>query len=318
MIPSLAAAAAQSGAAAAQSGAAAASTAAAAASAPTASIRAPTAAKPQPTAPAAPRNEARELLDLLWFDQDSVRRMRSYKPWRAALTEAASEWLDTDPSPKTASKASDRADVLRVLLRVKPLDGDGIVASMASSIDEDSAFTPPLVVVAGELHFPFDDTEILKAYVAGATPFLGTDKKLREIVDTAGEVLRSPWPGSRGLVESLASRLKEAFGQGNRALPPAYLETSAEQVLLEQRRYQKRTLLGQDRLRGLLTPQGGGSPVPTYLPDSLARQLPMFQRFRAVIVAEAHGQQDQYETHPIALVGLALARVLPIPTLQSR
>jgi hypothetical protein len=244
--------------------------------------------------------------------------MRSYKPWKAALSDASGEWLDADLSQKTASKASERADALRVLLKIKPLDGDGIVASMASSIDEDSAFTPPLVVVSGDLHFPFDDTEILKAYVAGATPFLGSDKKLREIVDTAGEVLRSPWPGSRGLVESLASRLKEAFAQANRALPPAYLETSAEQALLEQRRYQKRAILGQDRIRALLTPLGGGAPLPTYLPDSLTRQLPMFQRFRALIAAEAHGQQDQYESHPVALVGLALARVLPIPTIQSR
>jgi hypothetical protein len=317
MPPSPAAGGAVSTAAAAQSGAAAASTAAAAASASPAPARAPS-AKSQPSAPSAQRSDARELLDLLWFDPDSVRRMRSYKPWKAALSEAANEWLDPSQTTKSASKPSERADALRVLLKVKPLDGDGIVASMASSIDEDSAFTPPLVVVSGDLHFPFDDTEILKAYVAGATPFLGPDKKLREIVDTASEVLRSPWPGSRGLVESLASRLKEAFAQANRALPPAYLETSAEQVLLEQRRYQKRTILGQDRIRGLLTLQGGGAPVPTYLPDSLTKQLPMFQRFRAVITAEAYGQQDQYESHAVALVGLALARVLPIPTIQPR
>ncbi|MCK6589959.1 MAG: DUF2169 domain-containing protein, partial [Polyangiaceae bacterium] len=310
-------------AAAAQSGAAAASTAAAAASALPEKPRAAP-AKSQPSAPSSARTDARELLDLLWFDPESVRRMRSYKPWKAALSEAG-EWLDAGSAQKTqktqnvdGSRPGDRADALRVLVKIKPLDGEGIVASMVSSIDEDSAFTPPLVVVGGELYFPFDDAEILKAYIAGAAPFLGSDKKLREIVDTAGEVLRSPWPGSRGLVESLGARLKEAFVQANRALTPAYLETAAEQALLEQRRYQKRILLGQDRIRALLTIQGSAAPVPTYLPDSLTRQLPMFQRFRAVIVAEAHGQQDQYESHPIALVGLALARVLPIPTIQPR
>jgi hypothetical protein len=39
----------------------------------------------------------------------------------------------------------------------------------------------------------------------------------------------------------------------------------------------------------------------------------MFQRFRATIAAEAQGQQDQFESHPVALLALALGRLIPVP-----
>ena len=45
---------------------------------------------------------------------------------------------------------------------------------------------------------------------------------------------------------------------------------------------------------------GGGGSVPVYLPEALGKQLPMFQRFRARVIAEAHLPQDQYETSPTA------------------
>jgi hypothetical protein len=52
--------------------------------------------------------------------------------------------------------------------------------------------------------------------------------------------------------------------------------------------------------------------VPAYLPEALAKQLPMFQRFRARIIAEALLQQDEYETQPTALKVVALGRLAPV------
>ena len=42
---------------------------------------------------------------------------------------------------------------------------------------------------------------------------------------------------------------------------------------------------------------------------NLTKKLPMFQTMRVRIIAEAHLQQDQYETHPSALRVVALGRV---------
>jgi hypothetical protein len=39
----------------------------------------------------------------------------------------------------------------------------------------------------------------------------------------------------------------------------------------------------------------------------------MFQTFKARALVEALGQQDQFETHPLAFGVLALGRMLPVP-----
>jgi hypothetical protein len=113
------------------------------------------------------------------------------------------------------------------------------------------------------------------------------------------------------MAEGLTARIKEAFAQSNRAWSAGYLEASVERALLGHRLFQKRTILGKPRLRCLFMTAAGGSPIPLYLPESLASHLPMFQRFRAAIAAEVQGQQDQYESHPAALLALALGRLIP-------
>lgn len=305
-------------------GAVAASNAAAAASgAPQAGSAAEPEAAPRVAAPAFERStyrsELREYLELLWFEKAEARRLRGEKSW-AAIFEGPKqdEWLDGDEAWKPRAEASERADVLRILTRAKPLSSEGIQAAIADAIDEDGTYHPPLALVTGELQLVFDEVETLKAHVTAASPFAGPDKKLRDILDAASEVLRSPWQNASGLCEGLVARIKEAFAQGNRSLPPQYLETSTERTLLEQRQYQTRVILGEPRIRALLTPAGGSGAIPTYLPQELGRKLPMFQRFRATVAAEVQGQQDQYESHTVALLVLALGRLLPMPSRGAR
>jgi hypothetical protein len=282
---------------------------------------APAPVAPKPAAPAAQSSAAearsahREHLDLLWFEQESVRRMRAVKAWKSALAEPEDgDWVDGDGPWKTAADASDRAYVARILKKVKPLSAEALLSASADAIDEAGAYSPPLVVMTGELQLTFDELESLKAYVTEAGPLASSDKRLRDAVDAASEALKASWPPSAALAEGLSARIKEAFVQSNRSLPPLYLEVAAERALLVQRLFQKRTILGKPRLRCLFTTAQGATPIPLYLPESLAPQLPMFQRFRATIVAEAQGQQDQYEGHPVALLALALGRLLPSPT----
>jgi hypothetical protein len=47
-----------------------------------------------------------------------------------------------------------------------------------------------------------------------------------------------------------------------------------------------------------------------YLPEALARTLPMFPSFEARLLAEAHPAQDVAEASPVALRALALGRVI--------
>jgi hypothetical protein len=148
--------------------------------------------------------------------------------------------------------------------------------------------------------------------VAAVAPLTSGDKKIKEIVDTVNELLKTPWlDGSSGVAESLTARVKEAFAQSARLLPAGYLDAHTERRLLEQRCYQRRTLLGKPWLRGLLTSPGSPAPLPTYLPADLATVLPMYRRFKARLIVELYLQQDQHESHPYALRAVALARVAP-------
>ena len=89
---------------------------------------------------------------------------------------------------------------------------------------------------------------------------------------------------STGRHRGLTRRLEEA-AQASRALRDGYLQGAVEAVLLEGRKYRKKTILGEPRIRAEITAEGAG-PVPVYLPASIAASLPLFARFRAKRVIE--------------------------------
>ncbi|UQA62403.1 DUF2169 family type VI secretion system accessory protein [Polyangium aurulentum] len=265
------------------------------------------------------RGPTRDVVDLLWFDPKSVSSVRVHPRWKPMLDKLKPEPEDLDldfddtPKPKDPPEMVERRDIFAVLTRGETTDAEGIHEAIADAVTDDGTFTPPLVLVVGELQFPFDELETLKATVTAVTPLIAGDKKLKETVDTVNELLKTPWlQSSSGVAEGLTQRVKEAFAQGNRMLPPSYLDTHTERMLLEQRHYQKRTVFGEPWLRSVLVPGGSQTSMPAYLPESLSKKLPMFQRFRARIIAEAHMQQDEYESHPAALKVVAVGRVVSL------
>jgi hypothetical protein len=58
---------------------------------------------------------------------------------------------------------------------------------------------------------------------------------------------------------------------------------------------------------------GASEAIPAYLPERLAKELPMFQRFRIRAVVEARLQLDQFEAHSSALRMVAFGRVMATP-----
>jgi hypothetical protein len=282
------------------------------------SLRAPTPAASQSRAvmPAARGSSLREVLGLIWFDPAFLGGIRDNPSWKPILRELApkadapEDWFAEEEKAKESPETIDRRQVFGVLARGSPTDVEGINEALLDAVADDGTITPPLVLLAGELLFPFDELETLKATVTAVTPLIAGDKKLKETVDTVNELLKTPWlQRSSGVAEGLTGRVKEAFAQGNRMLPPSYLDSHTERMLLEERHYQKRTVFGELWIRSLLHPMGSQDPMPAYLPDSLTKQLPMMQRMKARLIAEVHMQQDQYETNPSALRVVALARV---------
>jgi hypothetical protein len=278
--------------------------------------------EPPPPAPEPapkPREAARaskratnDVVELLWFDPSAVARVRSRYP--SIIDQLEFEPLDPKHDlPLDDPQASrDRHHTFGVLTRASPIDGRGIVRAMLDAVGESGRFTPPIVLVTGELRFPFDEVEVLKATVAAVTPLAGAgdDLKLKATLEAAGEVLKAPLLQTPSQVETSTQQLRDALNPQKRGLPSGYLDAHVERVMLAERRYQKRTIFGDEHVRALLVPSGESSAIPAYLPATLSTRLPLVTKLKVKVLAEAHSQQDQYESHPHALKVIALGRVL--------
>jgi hypothetical protein len=284
----------------------------------------PEAYRPPPAQPPiAPFQETRELLQLIWFDRDAVPRVRRQPSWKRILgaleDEPPDAELDDVGSTEEPVEIEDRREIFEILARGEPTDGPGIQEALAGGTRDDGKFAAPIKLIAGELGFPYDELETLKATVVTVTPLVGNDEALKATVAAAQDFLKlSDMRTAPAVAEGLTTRIREAFAQGKRAVPQTYLDTQVERALLEGRHYQRRAVFGGPNLRALLTPGGSSHQIPAYLPDSLAQKLPMYQRFKARVIAEIHPQVDQYEVHPAALRVVALVRALPPPMAPMR
>ena len=265
-------------------------------------------------APAAAAPAARPIVELIWHDATKIPRLRQNAAWEPLLPPAppadaeAKKAEADDPEAAEKRARAERAGVLAVLAKARRA---GELDAVMAEVGDDGAGDPPLVAVAGELELPFDDGKMLEVLLGAAGSLAAGDKKLKEVVDLAAEVTKTPLGASPEVAAGFVERVRDAWTKANRLLPADYLDVHARRILLDQRAYQRRVLADAEWIRALLSPPGDRSAIPAYLPASLARRLPLFSRFPARLVAEVVPQQDQYETHPLALRVLALARVAP-------
>ena len=280
---------------------------------------APASTPVQPSARAVYRTEPPDVNQLLWYHPQSVARFRRSPEWKLLLQELERKPRDKDlDDPALADdpmEMEERREVFEILTHGASRPHDAVQQTYLAAIRDDGKFVPPLVLVAGELAFSFDELETLKATVTTVSPLATpNDENLRASLENAREFLKTPGLSSAPAVsDGLTARIKEAFGQTRRNVPAGYVDLHTERVLLEQRYYQKRTVLGERYLRALLPLSGSSAPYPTYIPEAVSARLPMYQRFRARLIVEVHQQEDQYESHPLALRVLALSRVTPPP-----
>jgi hypothetical protein len=262
---------------------------------------------------ASTHGRSRELSDLLWFEPTLAPRLRAAAAFQDLLVRTGpDEWIKTERPERDAQTEQaerDRRDVLRVVGRADAFDVARLDRAVEEAFDDDGAYTPPLVVIAGDLLFRFDEREALKATITTVAPLIGADKKLRDVVTEATEALKGEWPLPDDVADGFTRRVEQAFAQALRVTPPGHLQSSVDKLLLDGRHYRKKSVFSEPRIRAELA-GAGVDPVPAYLPLSLALRLPLFARFRSVMIVELRAQEDQHESHPQALLVLALARVL--------
>jgi hypothetical protein len=283
---------------------------------PTGRVQPASATPGQKRAPAQP--PAHEIVELVWYDDSHMRRIREQESWAELLSEIAAkrrkkEPIDFDeaPPPEEPDEVRDRRAVVAIMTRGHVTGGVSLHQTMLEAVDDSGSFEPPLVLMSGQLHFPFDQLETLRATVTAVTPLIAGNKDLQETVDAVNELLQTPWLESSGdVAENLTDKVRAAFKRGDRVLDPSYLDNHTDRILLERRCYQRRTLFGEEWIRALIAPAASRVQIPAYIPDKLAKDLPMFKRFHARVVAEAHVQQDEYESHENALKVVAFGRVI--------
>lgn len=254
-----------------------------------------------------PRVTSNDVVDLVWFEEDLPSRIRRYDPWSDAVRDDVrmDDWI-TAEEPTEKQKAELRRFVTRALGRVPTTEPALLNRLLAESVDEEGVIDRPLVVAAGELSLQLDPIEVLKSSVEIASQ-LGTSDKLKEAIDASKDIAKAQRV-STPLVESLLARLRKEFVQANRSLPNDYLESTVQRTMLEERKYQRREVLGQAHLAGMLAAPGGSTA--TYLPDHLASHIPVFPRFKVRIVAEPHPAQHPSDGDAATLRVLALGRVI--------
>ncbi len=259
-----------------------------------------------------PRRDAeggsRGLVELLWLDETGLPLVRAYEEWASFMVGSSGPPPADDPAAARAQAADDRASMLAAITRAEVVhDAE---AQVQRAGDDDGAFHAPLVVIAGELETTFDEVETLKIMMAAASPLAPTDKKLKELVDLAEEVMKTPLGASREVAHGFIGRVREAWSKANRLLPADYLDHHTRRLLLDQRLYQKRQLADAEWIRALVTPPNASTAIPVYMPASMGRKLPLFTRFSVRIVGELLPQQDETEASSIAVRTIALARTI--------
>ncbi len=260
----------------------------------------------------------RDLIELLWFDPAAVEPLRKTERWSALIASLQPKKQrvvhDDDPPPEEPAADRERRDVFGVVALGVTETPDELEILVDRVAGDRGTFTPPLAIVGGEASFPFDELETLRATMTSVAPFASSDKKLKELVDTVNELLKTPWlKGSESVAEGLLQRVRDAFAAQNRALPPGHLDAHTERILLAERHFQRRTVFGSPHLRALFVATNGAPALVVYLPEALASKLPMYQRLRVRMLVEVNLPQDQFEPAPLSLRCVAFAR-LTAPT----
>lgn len=255
-----------------------------------------------------------EVISLLWYDPESVPRIRRHAKWRSVLDELEKKPLDReldDPAlAKDPMEMEDRREVFEIVTRGSQTDARGVEEAFVGAIRDDGKVVPPLVLLAGDIETPFDELATLRVTVSTAVALMApTDEGLKASVAIAKEFLATPdLAAAPAVCDALSMRIREAFHREKKSLPADYLDTQVERFLVSGRHYQMREVFGEAHIRVLVWLPGESTGLVGYLPAALAKKLPMWRRFRVRLIAEVHQAQDQYESQMRGLRMLALGR----------
>lgn len=244
------------------------------------------------------------LLQLMWVHRAEAGRFRRTPTFRDIAP------IDRADLPVVPGMRFDPDDLARVLavLQVAPRTPTWELRAAERS---DGFIVPLLAVVDADMTVAFAPVERLRATIAAALPFAGSDSALRSAIDAAEVLLALPHLVTAAeTLESHSARISGAFARTPRDLPPDHLQTMAQRALLEHRHYERRPMFGGPHLRLELSSRDRpSSGVRGGIDASAAGHLPIASRFSARAIVEVHRDLERDGGGVVARV-LAVARAV--------
>lgn len=268
-------------------------------------------ADPAPVAPEAPQ----DAVVLLYLHRPAMQRIVRKPAWQPILDALEDEPID--PESDDAALSTDPAEIhdqtqaYAILKQGRRIDRVMAAAALDTAANKAGRFAPPIEIIEGELEPSLDEIELLRTWLA-IVPSLGSrDERLQLALDAATTFLATPGAAyAPPLVRRHLAEVRQVYSTGKHATPMDEIDQLVNRALLEQRHYQKRSVLGGEHLRAVLHCFGQSQPFVVYVPLDAAANLPLAPTFCARLLAEVHYAQDDQETDSIALRSLALASVV--------
>ncbi len=277
-------------------------------------------------ATAAPHAE--EVNHLLWYDAEQMERIRSVERWSSLLDEAEERPVDTEAAALDAAAEGlpeDHRDVFEIITRGAAADRDQLHREAHRAYRDDGKYIPPLVLLEGDLRVLFDPEKMLlvTADLAGA---LASGDELDRKLKHARKLLGSAAASIRSIVDRHVHEIRGVFAVAAPSLPGHFLAIETERLLVKDRAYEIHSVFGGDFLHGALSIEGDRPPETVYLPEEVAKLLPICPSFRVRLLADVHlNQQADAHQHPpkeggeaVSLKAVGLSHVTPRPTQEKR
>lgn len=262
----------------------------------------------------APAPACPTLLQLIWFERDIAAAVRREPRFEDILEAFHARPPDEDEYPPgfdaTAGDIEDWREIFEVIAH-----GSGLLESeqngaLDQALRPDGGTVQPLILLEGDLTFPFDDLEVLRATVALAAPLSVSDSVVRSLNALAKRFLATTGHASAPAVAgNLAKRLTETITQRSLADRRSF-EAERARSLIEIRGFQTRLLFGDVHRRALYN-----DLVPAYLCPEIAARLPSAAKLRARLLARVHPRIDCHEKiyHCLRVVAIALVSPISVP-----
>lgn len=242
--------------------------------------------EPAPEAPAKlpervlerPRSRETRAISLLWYDEESVPRIRKRRVFREILDAIEKEKAPIDPDLDDGAsdpwKIEDRRDIFEILVRGTPVTADGLEAVRREAIRPDGKYVPPIVLFEGEIEMAFDEMERLRATVSTAAPLARDEALLKAIKDADEFLARSNLLCSDAVPRAMSERIVKAFRAGRHEdVGAEYLEEQVVKVLADRRLHVMRDAEGG---RSSLAWTGASSRrIGLFFPDAARPLLPV-------------------------------------------